>query len=218
MYDARLKSPATVLVAGPTQSGKSTLVANILSNGQDIFSEPRCLQNVTWFYKEWQTLYDNISGVQFINAIPTEEHIKDIAQPFSSKGGSIIVLDDFMQQVNQDISTLFSTLAHHLNITVFFITQNLFSKNPVYRDISLNSTYIILFKNPRDRSQVSLFAKQYAPGKSSVITEIFKKATATPHSYVMFDTHQATPDIMRIRSDILGSIGPPVVWAEKCST
>ena len=93
------------------------------------------------------------------------------------------------------------------------MTQNLFSKNPVFRDISLNATYNIIFKNPRDSSQISHFARQYAPGKAKMILDVYKKATQKPHTYLLFDNHQEMRDEVRIRSNILQEGGNPVlVW------
>ena len=60
----------------------------------------------------------------------------------------VVVIDDFMQELTKDVSLLFSTFSHHLNVTVFLLAQNLFLKNPVFRDISLNATYHFIFKNP----------------------------------------------------------------------
>jgi len=49
---------------------------------------------------------------------------------------------------------LFSKGSHHKNLSVIFITQNLFHQYRGMQDISLNSNYIVVFKNPRDRAQI----------------------------------------------------------------
>ncbi len=172
---------------------------------------------IVFFYKQWQRLYDKMLEsfyISFVNEIPTTERIKHLSQPYSNRGGSVLVIDDFMQELTKDVSILFSTLSHHLNITVFLLTQNLFSKNPVFRDISLNATYNFIFKNPRDSSQISHFGRQYAPGKSSFITSVYDKATHLPHSYILFDNHQETPNSIRLRSNILAENGPVRVWSK----
>jgi hypothetical protein len=46
--------------------------------------------------------------------MPTIDNIKENVQEYSKKGGSIIVLDDFMQTLTPDIGVLFTTLSHHL--------------------------------------------------------------------------------------------------------
>lgn len=218
MFDARLKNPSTFIVSGPSQSGKTSLVVDILKNGSTLFEDPRCLQQVYYFYKQWQPKYDEMQrsglNVEFIQRLPNVAQIRDYATVLASSGGCVMILDDFMQEVSKDISVLFSALSHHLKITTFLLTQNLFYRNPVFRDISLNATYIILFKNPRDASQISTFARQYRPGKNNFITQIYKHVTKDPHTYVLFDNHQATPDIIRIRTNLLARNKPLTVWTE----
>lgn len=216
MYDIRFKSPSTTIVSGPSNSGKTSLVFDILRRGDELLEKPKCLQNVIYYYKQWQNGFDELNKdvkLQFINKVPSIANITEKTEGFSQIGGSLIVIDDFMQELTRDVSVLFSTLSHHLNITVFLMTQNLFSKNPVFRDISLNATYNIIFKNPRDSSQISHFARQYAPGKAKMILDIYKEATQKPHSYLLFDNHQEMRDGIRIRSNILQEGGNPVlVW------
>lgn len=218
MYDARLRNPSTFIISGPSQCGKTSLVADLLQKATQLFEDPRCRQKVFFFYKQWQPKYDEIArsdpNVLFIQRLPSVDQIKEFANPFSSSGGCIMILDDFMQEVTKDISVLFSALSHHMSITTFLLTQNLFYRNPVFRDISLNATYIILFKNPRDASQISTFARQFRPGKNNFITQVYKDVTKAPHSYVLFDNHQLTPDVIRIRSNLLAIAKPLTVWVE----
>ena len=180
LFDVRFRCPSTAILSGPSNSGKTTLVYEILKHARHIFHDPRCIQNVIFFYKQWQNIYDIMQQelkIDFINSVPTIDVLKEKTQEASGDGGSIVIIDDFMQELTKDVSVLFSTLSHHLNIVVFLMTQNLFSKNPVFRDISLNATYNIIFKNPRDASQISYFARQYAPGKTQLIVDMFKRAT-----------------------------------------
>ena len=217
MFDIRFRSPSTSLITGPSQSGKTSLIYKILKNGQDIFQDSRCLNNIIFYYKQWQPLYSDIQqdfGAIFIHAVPTIESVAEETQKFEGQGGSIVVIDDFMQQLSSDISTIFTTLSHHINITVFLLTQNLFPKSPAWRDISLNSTYIMIFKNPRDSSQISLFARQYAPGKGKLVSEIFRRATLDPYTFLLFDNHQETNNAIRIRSNIFGEGKPVMAWVE----
>ena len=47
------------------------------------------------------------------------------------------------------------------------------------RTISLNSQYIVVFKNPRDVSQMTTLAKQMYPGRVKFVQEAFADATST---------------------------------------
>ena len=57
-------------------------------------------------------------------------------------------------------SQLFTKGSHHRNISLVLITQNLFHQGPSSRDTLLNSKYIVVFKNPRDKTQIVHLARQ----------------------------------------------------------
>ena len=69
----------------------------------------------------------------------------------------MIVVDDHMSDVNQLVADIFTKFSHHRNISVLHLTQNLFDKNKYARTISLNSHYLVLFKNCRDAGQFAVF-------------------------------------------------------------
>ena len=58
--------------------------------------------------------------------------------------------------------------SHHSDTSVIYLVQNLFSKNKESRTISLNAQYMIVFKNPRDSSQLANLARQMYPGRGAV--------------------------------------------------
>ena len=62
------------------------------------------------------------------------------------------MIDDMQASAlnNICIANLFSRESHHRNISVILILQNLFHQGKYCRDISLNTHYFFLFKNPRD--------------------------------------------------------------------
>ena len=219
MFDLRFYTPSTFILAGASQSGKTTFVLNLLRQIDSYFANPKCKQNVIYYFKEWQEaleLFQNEDIVtQWINELPTAEEFKNKTLPYKDGDGSIVVIDDFGQELNSDIQDIFTVLSHHTNTTVFLLVQNIFPKNRVFRDISLKSTYIVLFKNPRDASQISHYARQFAPGNHHYIVDAFRECTKNAYSYMIFDHHQATPDILRVRSHIFQQQGPLRIWLSK---
>ena len=87
------------------------------------------------------------------DALPTEE-------TFSSFSDSLVILDDMMDDVVSDSSMMkvFTERSHHQNISVIFMTQNIFHQGRRARTISLNTQYMILFENARD--QIKTLVKQ----------------------------------------------------------
>jgi hypothetical protein len=224
--DPRFEHPGAHLVAGVSQCGKTTLVINLLRLKDWIFKkDDKCkhhancghlIQNILWYYHQWQPSYESFKGEnivkEWIPKLPTQEEVLEKTLLYKDKGGSIIVIDDFAQELNKDTANIFSILVHHTNTTVYLLTQNIFPKNPAFRDISLNATYIYVFKNPRDGQQIVNFAKQVSPGNNKFVVESYKDATKKAHSYLMFDAHQSSSNVLRLRSNILGIGEPPILY------
>ena len=86
----RFISPTTAVITGPTGSGKTNFVFKILENLNAMFEVP--VEKVYFFYGAWQDSFDNkiIENLEFIQGIPDEEQIKQIAD---SKH-NLIISDD----------------------------------------------------------------------------------------------------------------------------
>jgi hypothetical protein len=213
-YDLRLKTPFRYIATGPSQAGKTTHIFNVLKDRHELFDVPT--DNVIYYYNEWQDIFNmfNAEGIvkRWLNHLPTEEEVASICAPYKDSGGSVIVVDDFMLQLDKFMAKLFTVFSHHYRISVFLLTQNLFVQTPIYRTISLNTTYITCFRNPRDMSQINSLAKQIAPGKPQYIVASYREATRAPHSYMFFDFHQRTEDLIKVRSRILRKEFPMAVW------
>ncbi len=82
----------------------------------------------------------------------------------SKQENIVIVIDDFMSEAaqNDQVQALF-TRGRHLNLSVIYLAQNLFHKGKHSRDMSLNTDYMILFKNTRDASQIMHLSRQIYP-------------------------------------------------------
>jgi predicted kinase len=220
-YDVSFKNPSSFILAGASQSGKTTFTLNILRNIDVMFEKPSCKENIIYFYNQWQDGFESFKNEnivkEWIEKLPSTDDIieKTLAH---KESGSVIIIDDFAQQLNRDTIDIFTKLCHHTNSVIILLTQNLFSKNPVFREISLNATYIVLFKNPRDASQIITYARQFAPGRSKYIVDAFREATRKPYSYMLFDLHQSTPDSIRVRSNVLPHEFPMQAYCEKKCT
>jgi hypothetical protein len=212
--DLRFRTPFRLIISGPSQCGKSTFVRNLLADRYSLFDCPT--DCVFYFYSTWQEIFDQFNNdnlvTSFINHMPTEEEIVQLCA--NRKNGSVVILDDLIFQLNSVVAKLFISLSHAHNINVILLTQNLFLATPIYRTISINTTYLIVFRNPRDASIISSLAKQVAPGNTKFVIESFKDATKRPYSYLMFDFHQATPEILKLRTNILQNEFPIKVYTQ----
>ena len=64
----QLKHEFTMVVAGPSKSGKTEFVKNLINNAHWISPPP---ERVVWCYREWQPAYESLKErVRFIQDIP----------------------------------------------------------------------------------------------------------------------------------------------------
>lgn len=149
--DLRFKAPFTALVAGPSACGKSHFITRFLKH-LNLVCDVK-FKRVLWFYDEWQPLYESNDKANDLR-IEYKQGIPDL-NDFSPQQPTLIIIDDLMREANGQIVDIFTKGSHHRNISVFYITQNLFHQGKGQRDISLNANYIVYFKNPRDKAQIN---------------------------------------------------------------
>lgn len=196
MMDFRLYCDRTMCVAGPSHSGKSTFVLQLLNNRHEVF---HCRTNrVIWCYGIYQHELNSIlqqkAYISHDGIIPTED-----IQPYD-----IIVLDDLLQESrnSKDVTSMFTRAAHHKPCFIIFIMQNLFPPGKEARTRSLNVHYYVIFKNPRDKSQVEFLARQILPRNPKALIDVFEAATEKPHSYLFLDLTQECPEQIRFRASL----------------
>ena len=102
---------------------------------------------------------------------------------------------------NQLVKNLF-TNGRHLNLAVVFVSQTLFYIGKKCRTISLNSTYIVVFKNLRDQSQIGHLACQMFPSKAKFLQVAYEDAMKDPYPYLFLDFHPNSPEFARVRGNI----------------
>lgn len=190
--------PFTLLLAGGTSSGKSTITFRIIKHRYDIISEriDKVLYCVPRGHSiEIPQFIEKDKHVIFHDGIPDFEE--------TQLNNCIVVLDDLMDSVDGNTMSLFSRVSHHRKISVLLLAQNLFlGTNKFFRTISLNCHYIIATKNPRDKKQISTLSSQLFPENVQFVKQAFFDATREPYSYLLFDISQKTPDELRFRTNI----------------
>lgn len=198
--------PFTCLVAGPSKSGKTQLVLQLVSSINEYAAGN--IEKVIYCYSEWQQAFDGYPTIEFHQGLIDYESL-------CSTIPKLIIIDDLMEEAvqNRSVVDLFTKGSHHKNLSVFFMTQNLFNKGKYSRTISLNSQYLILFKNPRDQSQIRHLASQMYPTNQKFLIEAYNDATKEPHGYLFIDNNQSTENDLRIQSDITKNIR--VVYVSK---
>ena len=196
--DVRLHSPFTSMITGPTGSGKTQLVKRLIEQSQLISTPPPI--EIIYCYGIWQEAFEDMKGVEF------HEGLKDPSTFPKDGENRWMIIDDLMEELSSNIkmaNNLYTRESHHLNISIFTITQNLFFGK--LRTISLNSHYFFIGKNPRDSTSITFLGKQVFPGQVKYFQESYRDATSSPYSFMRLDLRQETDDTMRIMGNF-----PPV--------
>ncbi len=189
----KLIHPFSCIVAGPSGSGKSVFTVKLIEQASEIIEPPP--EHVQWCYGVFQNFFHEIRGVEFQQGLP-------LVQTFDGKRRTLLVIDDLMQEADKTVSSIFTRDSHHRNISVIFLSQNLFYDSKENRTMTLNSNYLVLFKNPRDQTVVRSLSMQMYPGRSKFLVDAYKDATSKPFSYLLIDLRPDTEDRLRIRSNI----------------
>lgn len=197
-------SPSTVMIVGPTMSGKTSLVQKILKEATGMFQKPP--ERIVIAYTEYQPLFEkmekSIDTLILHQGLPSKEQIDEWSDGVEH---TVLVLDDMMMQVakSEESLNLFCVTAHHRRVSVLMLAQNLYMPGKFARTISLNCHYVILFRNVRDSRQVLTFGSQVFPSKLKYFKDAYDKATSVPFGYLVVDMSPSTEDKYRLRTHIL---------------
>jgi hypothetical protein len=133
---------------------------------------------IIYCYGEYQKEFDELLlNVELIKGFPN-----DVNELTKGHDNSLIVLDDLMSQCSNDprVADLFTCGSRHRGISVLYLTQNLFPPGKLSRTISLNSHYILIFRNLRDSLGITTLGKQMFPKHTDYLLEAFRDARVNP--------------------------------------
>ena len=201
MTDFRLFSNRTLCVSGPSHAGKTEFVKKLLESHPVVFKEP--IRQIKWYYGVFQPHLHNelrAKGYLVKQGLPQQEEVEK---------GDLIVLDDLLQESSnsKEVTQMFIRTTHHREAFVIYITQNIFDSGKEQRTRNLSTQYLVVFKNPRDPSQMHHLARQILPLKPKLLASIYNDATSKPHGYLFIDMTQECPDNFRFRTNILPNGG-----------
>ena len=143
-------------------------------------------ERIIWCYSQWQPAYLENDSYLDVNM------------------RNLITIDDQMIEAGKDnrIVNLFTKGSHHRNLSVICIVQNLCYQGKGNRGISLNSHYLVVFNNPRDKLQI-LTAKQMYPSETAWFIKEYEEAVQRPYGYLFVDLRPTAPDGCRLRTNVL---------------
>lgn len=218
-HDFRFPKGTTHLMVGPSASGKTFRTCQILRLKDSIIQNGYQIKNIIFCYAAWQPIYedlkiDNIVS-KWVNKMPTNEEYIKLVKDYKNKGGSIVVIDDFMSEISKDLDEIVRVTSRHYNTITFILFQSLFPPHKLARQISLNVKFLHIHKNPRENAQINFLARQIMPDNYKWIADVFHEVTQTPYSCLLIDLTQERESYLRFRSNYLPSEFPMRLWTQK---
>lgn len=200
MNHFKLHHPFHLIIAGSSGVGKTTLLGDIISKRNKSIDAK--IDKIIYCAKYETSIPKSIrneSILSFHEGVPTEEMIRNDANE-----NVLFCLDDLLEVAfsSEIVSNMF-TQGRNRNTSVILITQNLFPSYPKARNVSLNASGLILYRNIRDASSIHHLAKQVCPSHSKEFAKLFLNNINRPYSYLFLDFTPTTPDVFRYRENIL---------------
>jgi DNA replication protein DnaC len=117
--DCRFHLGSSMLVAGPTWSGKSSFIVKVLDNAKQLFDFTP--ENIYWFFGQMTDDIPKLAKKNYIMYEGLPENFNHVEK------FSVIVLDDLMTEANthKGVTALFTKAAHHRRLFVIYIQHNL---------------------------------------------------------------------------------------------
>ena len=196
----------SLLVVGPTQSGKTYFVQQILKHNRIVYQEQKSIR-IFWYYNQWQECYEDLKtslgkSIRFERGVPElSENLCEINPRYNN----IIILDDLMAEATDSpvVSRLF-TQGRHRNASVILLLQNMFPKGKYNTDISRNAQYLALFRSPSDRKQIGIIGERMFDKNRVHFMNAYYKETEKPFGYLLVDNKPDTPADKQILADLFG--------------
>ena len=205
LKEMTFQHPFSMMVTGPSGSGKTEWTRKLLLSS--LVQPPP--ERILWCFGQWQPLYEDlqkrIACIELIQGIPD---YLDNSQFIDPSKRNLIIFDDLMTDAkcDQRIADLSTKGSHHRNISILYLTQNVFPQGKACRDITLNTQYFVLFNNLINRQQVDTLERRIYPSTSVSFMRKFEDAMARPYGDLVLDLKSSTSEQDRLQTDIFDSV------------
>lgn len=212
----RINNGSVIQIVGPSGAGKTLFACRLLSS-KKAFRFP--IRQIHW--------HSGIKEGEAGETLKRLKKLKHVHYNFQFPKGWLnkpqkhdaIVIDDLFEEANKESTTfnqLFTKIARHREVCVLFLTQNLFHQGGKHRTRNINTHYLVLFKNPRDKTVIEFIARQAFPDNRKFLMDAFHDATDNkPHGYLFIDFTQHCPENLRVRADIFNKTFRSFVYKQR---
>ncbi len=171
--------PSRMVVTGPTLSGKSTFVLNLVKYRKDVYSNSfsRIIYALpeNMFHLHQKFIDDLREACSFIEIVEGLPDLLQLNLSLDKNSHKLIIFDDMMSQVfeSKQILELITTTSHHSNISVVTICQTLFFPGKHRVTFIRNCSEKVIFYDKVDQNQLSILSRHLLLNKPNFLQECF---------------------------------------------
>ena len=183
------------IVFGPSQAGKTQFMLEVIRQ-KLVHPWPKRVYYMYNIQQEFMSKWDEneTEPIKFIKGLNFDE--MDTSEP------SLLVVDDLILSDNKQMAECFILGSHHRKISTFYLTQNLFPNCPLFRLMSSNSHYFVLFNNQRHFRQISTLARQMFCGDDMKrVINAFKRTAAQDRGFILLSLAPGIPQELTVITD-----------------
>lgn len=197
-----LETPFRIIISGNSGSGKSSLIKDIVLN-MDRLSNAS-FQKIFYCCKYISSIpKDLLEKVIFVDGLPTAEMVRN-----DENIEILFIIDDMMNDVfKSDIVCDLVLTGRNRKLSTIITTQNLFAT--ANRDVMLQATHLIVFRNLRDKSSFNNLSRQVNPTASREFTDMYTNNVRNLFDYLVLDFSPKCQDIFRYRSSLFEN---PIIY------
>lgn len=189
------KAPFTLIIVGPTSSGKSQWLKKFINNNSELIRPPPT--HILYAYGELNNtvLEHQQNGIEIYNGVPDKEKIKTLPKP------CLLILDDLMFDIEDNyLNLLFTRGSHNLNCSIVLVCQTLYGRN--LRVARSNAHYLVILKNNNLKQNISTVGHQMFPNQYNFFMDTYSDACKKPYSYIVIDSHPSSDEDERLYTNI----------------
>jgi len=205
--------PSNVLICGPSQSGKSSLMMALLED--ETLWHPKPPDKIFWFYgiltEQIKRLMLSHPRIVFRQGFPGEELKADPRALFDPEQATVAIFDD-MSSTTQNSETFCDLLTHtgrHTNTAIFSLEHFLMSDSNRRRNQATQWHCVLLLRNPRTHQQIRVLANQLGI-PTMLLQYAYRDTCKEPYGHLLIDVRTGTPTELQLLTNINRKNDKPV--------
>jgi len=206
--------PYSMLLVGPSNSGKTTWLKNLIQHADALHTKP--IDRIIYCYDHYQPIYDemralNPKKIHFVYGMPPESMLLEKRPGGENKKyETLLIMDDLMMKLNMETLSNLYTSGRQIGVNPILVLHNLThrgrntgSGNSSLLTISRNCSYRVLFSVPSDINNVRTLQSQMFPHLPGFLMAAYQDACCShPYGYLVLDSRPTSDNNARAYTKI----------------